>query len=233
MGIVRMGPPLELIKTLTSRFDVHNFIETGTYHGSTAVWAASIFQRVETIEFSKDLYEQTKARYSDIKNINFIFGDTRTELKKIVQKTQSPSLFWLDAHWSGGQTYGEQDQCPILDELDIINTAKFDNFILIDDARLFLSPPQPPHKIEQWPNIVDIISVLQALEYKRYIVIIEDVIIAVPETAKPIVASYCQTTNHALWIEYGQSNMRKGLKLIYSDIVKHLRKIKRLQSGYE
>ena len=52
MGIVHMGPPKELILQLADRYKLRGFIETGTYKGNTAVWAASYFDDVITIEYS-------------------------------------------------------------------------------------------------------------------------------------------------------------------------------------
>jgi len=36
MGIVRMGPPIEIILELKEAYGINNFIETGTYSGDTA-----------------------------------------------------------------------------------------------------------------------------------------------------------------------------------------------------
>lgn len=229
MGLVRMGAPNSLIEKLATSFKISNFVETGTYHGGTAIWAANFFKNVLTIEYSKELYEQAIAKF-DISNIEFIFGDSRTELSKLIKRLDGSSLFWLDAHWSGGLTYGDTDQCPLIEEINIINSSNFDNFILIDDARLFTSPPQPPHKIEQWPDIVAVIQALQPKQSDKYIVIIEDVIIAVPSFAKPLVSEYCQNVNAKAWEDYGKklkaSNFDKALQLIYRGIKGKLGSIK-------
>lgn len=229
MGLVRMGAPNTLIEKLVTTFKITNFVETGTYEGGTAIWAANHFKKVLTIEYSKELYEQAIAKFN-ISNIEFIFGDSRTELSKLIERLDSSSLFWLDAHWSGGLTYGDTDQCPLIEEINIINSSSFDNFILIDDARLFTSPPQPPHKIEQWPDIVAVLQALQSKQSDKYVVIIEDVIIAVPSFAKTVVSEYCQNVNARAWEDYGKqlktSNLNKALQLIYQEIKGKLRSIK-------
>ncbi len=69
-------------------------------------------------------------------------------------------LFGLYAHWSGGETYGEDDECPLLDELEIIFGYDKNYAILIDDARLFLAPPPHPHNIQAWPSLTDILRIL-------------------------------------------------------------------------
>ena len=73
MGIVRMGPPVEVlnkIRTLGTKI----FIETGTYKAQTSVWASKQFDRVYTVEASKKLYNEAVEQYGNIQNIKFICG---------------------------------------------------------------------------------------------------------------------------------------------------------------
>ncbi|ACA98426.1 MULTISPECIES: hypothetical protein [Cyanophyceae] len=209
-----MGPPENLIQELKNHLKLNYFVETGTYLGGTAVWASKIFQFVFTIEFSPELFHKAKEKFADVQNVKCLFGDSREQLKEIIDTLDQPALFWLDAHWSGGVTYGDEDQCPLLEELEILNNSEYNHFILIDDARLFLSPPQPPHQVDHWPNICNIVDVLRKKYSDKYIVIIEDVIIAVPLEAKDIVIQYCQETNAKSWHEYGRSKLIKGIELI-------------------
>ena len=224
MGIVRMGAPTEIISELRELYEIKKFVETGTFYGQTAYWASQEFEQVSTIEYSEEIYKQVTEKYKDVKNIEFLYGDSREKLREIIEKTNSPSIFWLDAHWSGDITYGEEDQCPIVEEIEIVNQSVYDNFIFIDDARLFLSPPQPPHRIEQWPDINTILTALNSGKDPRYTVVIEDEIIAVPQFAKSVIGKYCQAVNDRLWKEYGRqsksTNLQKAMKLIYQDINK-------------
>jgi hypothetical protein len=144
-----------------------------------------------TIENSPEIYKDTYEKLSHINNIEFLFGHTSAKLAEIVAKLQSPAIFWLDAHWSGGQTYGSADECPILAELEIINRSDLPHSILIDDARLFTAPPPPPHKAEFWPNITALLAAINSRQ-GRYTVIAEDVILSVPESARNIVTEYCR-----------------------------------------
>ena len=73
---------------------------------------------------------------------------------------KSNSLFWLDTHWCSSNSYGEEDQCPLMKEIEIINTSKADSIILIDDARLFLSPPPLPNSSHFYPGIAEVIEKL-------------------------------------------------------------------------
>ena len=212
MGLIRMGVPKDIVLLLHDKYGLKDFIESGTYYGNTAVWAASHFDSVITIEYSKALYEQTVSRYGSICNVDFVFGDSRSVLRNIAPKLTKPAMFWLDSHWCGGQSYGEDDQCPLIEEIAEINKSASAHFIFIDDARLFTSPPPLPNRVEHWPPIDKIIQRLQSRKDKYYIVIVEDVIIAVPEYAKGPVASYCQEINTKAWKEYGKSLSESAIK---------------------
>ena len=94
-----MGVPTELVTKLAIQFRVKNFVETGTYYGGTAFWASKFFKNILTIEYSDELYKTVKTKYKDIDNIEFLFGDSRTQLKEINQRLDNPAIIWLDAHW--------------------------------------------------------------------------------------------------------------------------------------
>lgn len=195
MGIINFGIPEELVLLIKNNFNIKNFVETGTYTGKTSVWASTYFDKVITIENSHEIYNKTSSQYNNIKNIEFKFGDSRLILKNIIGELDNTAIFWLDSHWCGGSTFGENDQCPLIEEINSINNSKFDQFILIDDARYFLSPPQQPYNIEQWPSIDEIILALRSNNHQCYTVIFEDVIISVPMVAKKMLSSYCKEKN--------------------------------------
>lgn len=198
MGIVNftnVGRPSEIITKLRDIYGISTFIETGTYQGDTAYWASGVFNHVITIEATKSLYKKVTEKYRHIKNIEFICGDSREKLRGVIAKLDEPSIFWLDGHWSGNTTYGVNNQCPLIEEIEIINSSEYEHFILIDDARYFLSPPPEPHPIEQWPNICLVTGTLSSSDKIRYIVIFEDVIIATPSLAKHVIVHYCRDKN--------------------------------------
>jgi hypothetical protein len=217
-----MGPPNELILLLQKAYDVSHFVETGTFKGSTTAWAAGHFEQVTTAEYAKSIYDDTRQRLAHLQNVDFRFGDSRDVIRDIVPQLQESVIFWLDSHWSGGETYGEKDECPLIDELQAIAQSPHAHYILVDDARLFLSPPQRPHLPEAWPSIAEVIDTIRAGRQPYYIVIIEDVIIAVPEAAKETVIAYCQNVNTKSWEIYAQNARRgkieKGARLIVEGV---------------
>jgi hypothetical protein len=218
MGIIRMGPPEELCLLLRDRFQITDFVESGTYFGQTAVWASRHFANVVTMEYSRQIYDQTFARYGSINNIRFLFGDSRKLLIDVVPALKRPAIFWLDGHWSSGATYGEADQCPLLDEIAVIHRSPITHFLLIDDARLFLSPPPLPNNPDMWPSVDRVISALTETGRRYAIVVLEDVIICAPQDARQIVLQYSQDLNTSQWKEWGRqqqrSPFRKGCDMI-------------------
>lgn len=201
MGLVTLGPPTDLILKLARQFDIRHFVETGTYYGKTAMWAETVFDHVITIEYSREIYEANLTTYGKVDNVEFLFGDSRTSLKTIVPQLSGPAIFWLDSHWSGGNTYGKDDECPLLDELRAIGESGHSHFILIDDARLFTSPPPLPHAIDQWPSITEVLGALKTGGKEGYTVVVNDVIISVPEFAREFFAGLCQEINTKAWQE--------------------------------
>ena len=160
MGCVRFGIPREQVIWLKDHFHLHSFVETGTNQAETSLWASNHFDRVVTIEAHEPLYRSAVERHSHVGNIEFVLGDSRDCLKSLLPTLTVPALFWLDAHWCGSETHGRSHECPVIDELRMINESSVDHFILIDDARLFLAPPPAPHNADHWPSIREICDLL-------------------------------------------------------------------------
>lgn len=83
-------------------------------------------------EFKKDSTET----YCDGK-LSLINDDSKSGLQKLLPTINEPCCFWLDAH-AGASKYarGEED-CPLLQELDIIAQHDIKNHIIaIDDSNL-------------------------------------------------------------------------------------------------
>lgn len=172
MGIVNFGIPEKETEFLKKNIGLDVFVEGGTYRGDTAKKMSEFFNKVYTIEKSDVMFDIAKENLKDRSNVVMLKGDTREHLEQILEHNDN-ILFWLDAHWSGGDTYGEDDECPLIEELKIIFKYPKRYVILIDDARLFLAPPPHPHKAENWPSLKEIIGILP--NYKE-IIIFEDVI---------------------------------------------------------
>lgn len=177
MGIVNFGIPEQETTWLKENLNLTTVVEGGTYKGGTAKKLIKECQKVYTTEKSDVMFETAKENIGAIRNITQLRGDTRDHLPSLASQNDNV-LFWLGAHWSGGDTYGEQDECPLLQELEIIFSSAMKNYaILIDDARLFLAPPPLPHKVKNWPAIKQVADVIP-LHFDM--IVHEDVIYIVP-----------------------------------------------------
>jgi hypothetical protein len=180
MGLVHFGVPERVVLFLKKSLGLKTFVETGTMVGGTAAWAAKHFEQVYTIEASEALWASAREKHRRLKNVEFIRGNSPEQIGMLIPHLVRP-LFWLDAHWSGGNTAGKDAECPLLAELDVIaNSGLSDAAILVDDARLFLCPPPSPHKWEQWPDISTVISAIDRCG-DFFTVIKDDAIISIPK----------------------------------------------------
>jgi len=169
---------------LRDTFGIRTFVETGTNEADTAVWAADEFEHVITIEGSESLHQTAVSTFGWRRNIRFVHGDSRRMLPEVLRRLDAPAIFWLDAHWCGMDTYGSGNECPVLDELKALNAWDTPHIVLVDDARLFLAPPPPPHRSDDWPDINAICRAMDGDAPRRYVAVFEDVIVGVPSHAR-------------------------------------------------
>lgn len=128
----------KLILDYAKRYNCKVFVETGTYKGDTLEACRSSFNQLFSIELSPELFRGSKDRFIGIENVHVYEGNSGDLLPEIVKKINEPALFWLDAHYSGGETAQGSEDSPIVKELDfLLNYSAFNNCILIDDARCF------------------------------------------------------------------------------------------------
>lgn len=120
-------------------------VETGTYLGQTVDDLKNTFDKIYSIELDKTLYQKANKTFSKNKNVKIIQGDSADILPKLIDCIETRSLFWLDAHYSGGITAKGSKETPILKELQAISDSKIKgHVILIDDAREFTGSDDYP-----------------------------------------------------------------------------------------
>lgn len=189
MGSLSETNLASLVTGLAQKFSIGQFVETGTYVGSGAAWAATVFPSVVTIEIN-DTFRQLAIRsYGHLPSITFLLGDSVEVLPQVVADLKGSTFFWIDAH-AGGGNFGTEDYCPLLAELEIIASSPFQHYIFIDDARAFVAPPPPPFKPDRWPPLFDVLSMARK-RHPYYCVIMQDIVMCVPQLAKPDIISYC------------------------------------------
>jgi hypothetical protein len=188
LGTISTGPLASLTTKLARKYGIDCFVETGTFHGDAARFAATLFPRVVTIEIKREYQEQAILQ-SPGTNIEFLLGDSASVLPDVVASLTGTALFWLDGH-AGAGFYADEDNCPLLSELRAIGASPHPHVILVDDARAFLAPCPPPFKFEAWPTLREVLDTA-CCRFPYYCVVICDCIICVPETMRMDVVGFC------------------------------------------
>lgn len=120
------------------RYQLSTLVETGTYLGDMIFCMRKRFHTIISIELSRELCERAQQRMRDFPNISVIHGDSSQVLPKVLEDLRVPSLFWLDGHYSAGNTALGELETPVSAEVDaILNHPVKGHVILIDDARNF------------------------------------------------------------------------------------------------
>lgn len=133
-----------LLRNYAAKYGIQVMIETGTCYGDMVEAMKNVFERIISIELGEDLWKFARERFKRERHIEIIHGDSSKVLEKIVKSLRSPALFWLDAHYSGGETAKGENETPVLEELRHILSAQCQHVILIDDARFFGTNPAYP-----------------------------------------------------------------------------------------
>lgn len=129
-------------------FERHNnnlvFVETGTLEGESvksALFAG--YKEIYSVELAEKYYLYSKDLFKYQDNIHIIYGDSVKVLAQILPKIESSITFWLDAHYSGGDTTFADVLYPVMKELELIKLHHVKTHtIIIDDLRL-LKPEFP------------------------------------------------------------------------------------------
>ena len=139
------------VQELMDSFSLQVFVETGTLYGEAVEHARKfLFTKIISIEIEEDLASQCRAKFSHDPRVHIITGDSSVEMATAVALVDAPCLYWLDAHFPGGdrddknrkgymETENIDSRVPLLKELEAIkkNPHFKESVILIDDARLF------------------------------------------------------------------------------------------------
>ena len=148
-------PPLakqEMLRDYAKSFGLEIFVESGTFLGDTVEALRREFRQVHSIELSRKFYELSRRRLEGAPNVELHLGDSGKVLREIVPALDGPALFWLDGHYSGGDTAKGDTNCPVRAELDaIFSGMKHPFVVMIDDARCFRNP-----EATDYPSIEEI-----------------------------------------------------------------------------
>lgn len=137
---------------LIIKYQIVQFIETGTYLGQTCGLIARRYPKmhIDTVEIDETLFNDLQRRkVSKLPNITFWRGDSRFVLKEVLRlPVAGRTLFWLDGHFSMGITSSGLLETPLHHELEIIGDSmgRFgqDYIIVIDDQKEIDNNPNYP-----------------------------------------------------------------------------------------
>ena len=115
------------------------WVETGTYLGTTTQFLADNYKFVHTIEPAEVFYEKAIKKFTGM-NVKIYHGPSERVMPKLLPQLSGNINFWLDGHYSGGETFNGGQKCPVIEELDAIHQHR-ENMnkitIFIDDVRCF------------------------------------------------------------------------------------------------
>jgi len=146
-----------------------SFVETGTLYGETIFAMEPFFNSLYTIELSEKYHSLTKSKYNGNK-INFLLGDSSIVLESLLPKMKENTIFFLDGHWSSGDTAKGDKDCPLYEEINHINSLfKNEAIIIIDDCRLFGLSKLTGNN-EDWSQINEnnIVKILENRIHQKY-----------------------------------------------------------------
>lgn len=136
-------PPPEykrmLIKQYAEKFNCRILIETGTYYGETIESQLLHFDTIASIELAENLYRASLEKFDGIDFVHLYCGDSGDLIESVIhnQDASRGTLFWLDGHYSGGETACGVNETPIIKEIETISKCCTSGMVLIDDARCF------------------------------------------------------------------------------------------------
>lgn len=133
------GVKQRAIRELATRFGIRTFIETGTYRGDMVDAMARVFERVYSVELSRELHADAVRRFAGRPSITLLQGDSGKVLGELLPTITQPALLWLDGHYSAGVTARADLDSPVREELEHVarHPLKLRHVVLIDDARCF------------------------------------------------------------------------------------------------
>jgi len=146
----RPVPPPHIVKQrvlreYAKRYGLRILVETGTYRGDMVEAMRPVFEKIYSIELGAELFAAARKRFRRAAHVELIQGDSARELGRVLARLDQPALFWLDGHYSAGETARGEKDTPIFEELDhILGAPDVGHVIVIDDARAFGTDPAYP-----------------------------------------------------------------------------------------
>lgn len=116
------------------------WVETGTYLGTSTKLFSKLGVPVFSVEPQFELFDYNLWKFRNRPNVTIIHGTSEDVFPNLLPKLSGSINFWLDGHFSSGDTFKGENETPIKFELQAIedNLDSFQNIaVFIDDIRCF------------------------------------------------------------------------------------------------
>lgn len=179
----RPAPPPHVIKQrnlrrYARRYGLKVLVETGTCFGDMVEAMKPHFDKIYSIELSRELYARARERFAADAHVELIQGDSGQRLGEVMARLERPAIFWLDGHYSAGVTAKGDKETPIVEELlQIFAAPDRGHVILIDDARLFGTDPS-------YPTVDEVEELVRSKRGGVSVSVEDDSIVIAPEGAR-------------------------------------------------
>lgn len=127
------------------KYGLKNFVETGTLFGDMVAELIPYFDYLFSVELHDGFYRSAVERFKHVPNVIIFHGDSGQVLADILPSIEGPTLYFLDAHFCGGNSVQGSSETPVLEELRVILSRPILNgIIVIDDLKNFKGNPAYP-----------------------------------------------------------------------------------------
>jgi hypothetical protein len=179
----------DFVLGLRDAFGARSFVETGTYLGDTLAQLCGDFDTLHSIELSRDYYERASVRFGGQPKIHLINADSTSGFETALGSLPDErAMFWLDAHYSGGDTAKGQSNTPVESELRaILAHPQRSDIILIDDLRYFwrARPGFLQHDaLLGYPSARDLVELLNSGTRQYDCFALSDALLAIPSNLR-------------------------------------------------
>ena len=145
----------EVVRAAAQTGGIHTLVETGTLHGDMVAAVAADFDRVYSIELSRELYWLARLRFLGRRRVRLVRGDSSEKIPVLLAHIDEPCVFWLDGHYGGGIMAKGKTVSPIIEELSAILAHRVrEHVVLINDAGMFARGTGDPPSLASLESLV-------------------------------------------------------------------------------
>lgn len=151
-----------VLPAIVQRSKATTFVETGTFHGESLAYAATLpFRQLHSIELSTALHHAAQRAFAHDSRIHLHQGDSAIVLPRLLQDVEDRCLLWLDAHYCFLDSARGPRDCPLLEELQAVLAHErrlgTQHVIVVDDFHILGTGPGDP-----WLITKDVVFVPEA-----------------------------------------------------------------------